>query len=102
MTLLTDLPKLREMEQKEPRWVDERGCAAAVDVEYLNALYQNAPATLAVLECFREGDAASFQALIGWLDAMQKSSDFVISPMFMQMLVRHQKAAATMGDKGDV
>jgi len=71
------------------------------DIELIAALRNAAPAMIEVLSCFREGDAAGFHALIEWLDAMQKESDFVISPTFMQMLIRHQKAASLMEGKGD-
>lgn len=135
MTLLSDLPKLREMELAATpgrwEWVYDGICADYVgslmgandfpvietccadcrgdrpivsteeNAKLIAALRNAAQATIAVLGYFREGDAAGFHALIAWLDAMQKSSDFVISPDHMQRLKRLQKAASLMEGKGD-
>lgn len=48
---------------------------------------------LSIAEAFQPGDAEGLELLIKWLDAMQKESDFVVSPDIMQILVRLQTAA---------
>ena len=85
MSLITETKKLRELERSPAR-----------SLQYFAKLTTDAPAMIDVLESFREGDAAGLHLLIEWLDAMQKSSDWVISPDIMQVLVRLQKAASLM------
>jgi hypothetical protein len=59
-------------------------------------LLEDAQVMLDVLKRFEKGDAEGLNTLIKWLDAMQKNSDFFISPEHMQRLVRLQEAAQKM------
>lgn len=69
MSLIAETKKLRELAQKEPRWIDEKGIAVSVDVGYLNALYTFALAMLEVLGMIREGDAKDLSWVAEFFEA---------------------------------
>ena len=118
MTGHDTIKQLREMEQKATpaKWARgkfERTCIAnengeglvvlrytnggelpgAQDSDMIINLRNNADLLLSIAEAFQPGDANGLELLIRWLDAMQKESDFAISPHLMQILVRLQAAA---------
>ena len=85
MSLITDIKKLRELEQKAqdaPDWP-----SPVEEVVYTDALLQHAPAMLSVLECFQKGDAQRLQKILNY--EMLSSGDFAA-------VRRLQKAASLM------
>ena len=64
MSLLTDLPDLKEMEQA----FGHKDGIAEADLGYLAELYDAAPAMLAVLECFQEGDAIGLNQVASYIE----------------------------------
>ena len=68
------------------------------DARFICAFRNAAPDLLDALD-FRQGDADGLSLLIEWLDAMQKSSGFVISPELMQLLIRYRGMARAMEEK---
>jgi len=69
------------------------------NAEFISYLRNAASDLLDVLSGFKEGDENGINRLIEWLDSMQKSSDFVISPELMQLLIRHRSMARKMEGK---
>ena len=61
MSLITEIEKLRELEQKAKKDYVEYGAWYGYNTKKL------APAMLSVLECFRKGDAEAIQEIIDGL-----------------------------------
>jgi len=96
MTLIERVRGLREQQRNLPHVV-EAGVAEWCD--FTENLRDAVPDLLDALSGFEDGDANGINKLIEWLDAMQKSSDFVISPELMQLLIRHRSMARKMEGK---
>ena len=86
MTLLTDLPKMREMEQAAkdaPDWP-----CPVEEAVYVQAVLDAAQAMIEVLGCFREGDADR----MAWMLSETKDNGSDIR----KMIERLQRAASLM------
>ena len=83
MSLITDIKKLRELEQKAKKDYVENGNWYRYNAEKL------APAMLSVLECFRVGDAEAIEDLLSnWTYSIEHPG--------LAALHRLQKAASLM------
>jgi len=93
MTLIDRVQELREL-FAIPKWGGEQS------YQYRRlALSHEIEPLVDVLSGFQEGDANGLGVLIEWLDSMQKSSDFVIHPEIMQLLIRHRDEARGLEDR---
>ena len=75
------------------------GACSCDEEEFDERARKEAKDLLEVLSGFQEGDANGLGVLIEWLDSMQKSSDFVIHPEIMQLLIRHRDEARGLEDR---
>ena len=75
------------------------GACSCDEEEFDERARKEAKDLLEVLSGFQEGDANGLGVLIEWLDSMQKSSDFVIHPEIMQLLIRHRDMSRNMEEK---
>ena len=94
MSLITEIEKLRELEQKAqdaPDWP-----SPVEEVVYTDALLQHAPAMLSVLECFQRGDAETLQTLLDYLESNIGAGDPEYDAFEASCIKRLQKAASLM------
>ena len=84
MSLITDIKKLRELEQKDDKstlgWM----------------LLDRAPTMLSVLECFQRGDAETLQTLLDYLESNIGAGDPEYDAFEASCIKRLQKAASLM------
>ena len=92
MSLIADIKKLRELEQKAKKDYVENGNWYRYNAEKL------VPAMLSVLECFREGDAELIKAAINGLKDTVEGLDLCPEEYDEEIegLRRLQKAASLM------
>lgn len=120
MSLITDIAKLQELEQKAtpgkwqwynthypggPAIIPESGEAIAElyqktrpdeDGMFIAALRNLAPAMLSVLECFQRGDAETLQTLLDYLESNIGTGDPEYDAFEASCIKRLQKAASLM------
>ena len=100
MSLIADIKKLQELEQKAqdaPDWP-----SPVEEVVYTDALLQHAPAMFSVLACFRDGDAERLERAserlriesIGW-----REDDRLDAKEDIDAYRRLQKAASLMEEQ---
>ena len=94
MSLITDIEKLRGLEQQAkdaPDWP-----SPVEEAVYTYELIRLAPAMLSVLECFQRGDAETLQTLLDYLESNIGAGDPEYDAFEASCIKRLQKAASLM------